>query len=166
MPRRAWALFGAGLLLAAGNSALAEEVELQAVMVPQEQIRLDFEDGSKHFVLFVRREGKAEGGGPLDRSAVTEYGMHDIVPGEGGDPIGYLRFQAEDGALAYVRWRVRAVFVPGSDGKPQLLDNGTWEVVGGTGQFGGLAGAGTMNIKPVNETDRRFILKGDLRLAQ
>lgn len=79
-PMRAWALFGAGLLLAAGNAALAEEVELQAVMVPQEQIRLDFEDGSKHFVLFVRREGRAEGVGPLDGTEVTEYGMHDIVP--------------------------------------------------------------------------------------
>lgn len=166
MPRRASAFIGVGLLLTGGNVASAEEVELQAVMVPQEQIRLDFEDGSKHFVLFVRRGGKAEGVGPLDGTKVTEYGMHDIVPGEGGEPIGYLRFQAEDGSLAYVRWRVRAVFVPGSDGKPQLLDNGLWEIVGGTGQFSELAGAGTLNIKPVNETDRRFILRGDLRLAQ
>ena len=89
--------------------------------------------------------------------------MHDIVPGEGGDPMGYLRFQADDGSLAYIRWRVRATFVPGPDGKPQLLDNGTWEVVGGTGQFSHLAGAGTLNIKPVSQTDRRFILRGDLR---
>ncbi len=30
-------------------------------MTPKEQIQLDFTDGSKHFVLMVRREGKATG---------------------------------------------------------------------------------------------------------
>lgn len=26
--------------------------------------------------------------------------------------------------LAYVKWAVRAIFVPGEDGEPRLLDNG------------------------------------------
>lgn len=163
MPRVVRVVAAVGLLLGVVSGAQAEEIALEAVMVPQEQIRLDFEDGSKHFILMVRREGKAKGSGPLGGSTVSEYGMHDIVPGLGGDPRGYLRFEAEDGSLAYIRWRVRAVFVPGADGKPQLLDNGFWEVVGGTERFAELVGAGTLHIKPVNRTDRRFILKGDLR---
>lgn len=142
--------------------AVAEPLNLEAVMSPQEQLRLDFEDGSRHFLLMVRREGAAEGTGLFDGAAVVEYGVHDIIPGVGGDPRGYLVVTAPDGAIAYIKWRVRAVFVPGADGKPMLLDNGFWEVVGGTGRFEGLTGAGTLHIKPASETDRRFILDGEL----
>ncbi|SFE96808.1 hypothetical protein SAMN04488523_11382 [Sulfitobacter brevis] len=34
--------------------AFADVVSIEAVMVPQETIRMDFADGSKHFVLMVR----------------------------------------------------------------------------------------------------------------
>ena len=51
---------------------------------------------------------------------------------------------------------------PGPDNKPQLLDNGFWEIVGGTGAFTGLSGAGTLHIKAGSPTDRKFILDGDL----
>ena len=152
------------VLLAAGiATAHAEPLDISAVMSPQEQIRLDFKDESKHFVLLVRREGMAEGAGALAGAQVSEYGMHDIIRGVGGDPRGYLVFTAPDGAEAYVKWQVRAVFVPAADGKMQLLDNGYWEIAGGTGQFATLQGAGTLHIKPVTKTDRRFILKGELR---
>lgn len=43
-----------------------------------------------------------------------------------------------------------------------LRDNGVWEVVGGTGKFKGLKGAGMLHIKPVSPTDRNFILEGEL----
>ena len=46
--------------LALTNAALAEPVSVEAVLTPKEQIRLDFKDGSGHFVLLVRREGVAE----------------------------------------------------------------------------------------------------------
>jgi hypothetical protein len=146
----------------ASTMAFAEPISLEAVMTPKEQIRLDFEDGSKHFVLMVRREGTAVGGGVLDGAAVVEYGTHDITPGLGGDPRGYLVLTAPEGDVAYLKWRVRAVFVPGADGAPALLDNGFWEVVGGTGRFAGMQGAGTLHIKPVTKTDRRFILEGEV----
>ncbi len=139
---------------------------VEAVMTPKEQIRLDFADGSKHFVLMVRREGKSVGQGPLAGAAVTEYGVHDITPGIGGNPSGYLVFTQPDGDVAYLKWLVRAVFVPGADGKPALLDNGVWEVVGGTGKLKGLKGAGTLHIKAVSPTDRKFILEGELVNAQ
>lgn len=147
------------------TAAVAEAVSFEAVMVPQEQIRLDFQDGSGHFVLMVRREGVAEGSGPLAGAAVTEHGWHDIQPGIGGDPRGYLTFAQADG-MAWLKWTVRAVFVPGPDGTPVLLDNGFWEVAGASGSLAGLKGAGTMHIRPAPETedpaDRRFILDGDL----
>ena len=147
--------------LAAG-AAHAEQIQMEAVMTPKQSIRLDFADASKHFVLMVQREGKATGSGPLTGAQVTEYGLHDIVPGVGGDPQGYLVFTAANGDVAYIKWQVRAVFVPGPDGKPVLLDNGFWEVAGATGGLAGLAGAGTLHIKAASETDRRFILMGDL----
>ncbi len=90
------------LAAAAAVPAAAESMRIEAVLAPKEQMRLDFEDGSKHFVLLVRREGKAEGSGPLAGAAVTEYGMLDIVPGVSGDPRGYLEFSQPGGDNAYV----------------------------------------------------------------
>ena len=142
--------------------AQADPLKVEAVMTPKEKIQLDFADGSKQFVLMVRREGDAKGTGLLNGTKVVEYGVHDIVPGVGGDPRGYLVMTATNGDTAYVKWQVRAVFVPGADGKPQLLDNGFWEIASGTGSFAGMTGAGTLHIKAVSPTDRKFILEGDV----
>ncbi|MFN7087823.1 MAG: hypothetical protein ACK4N4_14535 [Burkholderiales bacterium] len=143
--------------------AIAADLNIKAVMVPKEQIRLDFADGSRHFVLAVRREGKAKGDGPFAGADVSEHGWHDIEPAAGGgNPRGYLVFTASKDDVAYVKWQVRAVFVPGADGKPKLLDNGFWEVVGGTGKFKSLKGAGTLHIKAVSPTDREFSLTGEI----
>ena len=60
----------------------------------------------------VRREGKTSGKGALNGASVTEYGVHDISPGFGGDPRGYLVFTMPDGDIANIKWQVRAVFVP------------------------------------------------------
>lgn len=151
----------AALLVHIG-AASADPLKVEAVMTPKEKIQLDFNDGSKHFMLMVRREGEAKGTGLLNGTKVVEYGVHDIVPGVGGDPRGYLVMTAANGDTAYIKWQVRAVFVPGADGKPQLLDNGFWEMAGGTGAFAGTTGAGTLHIKAVSPTDRKFILDGDL----
>jgi hypothetical protein len=151
------ACFGASVC-----TAVAEPMKVEAVLMPKEQIRLDFAEGSKQFVLMSKREGKANGSGALVGTAVTEYGLHDIVPGVSGNANGYLVFTAPESDSAYVKWLVRAVFVPGPGGKPMLLDNGVWEVVGGTGKFKGLKGAGILHIKPVSSTDRNYILEGEL----
>ena len=47
---------GLAMMWAAGPAA-AEKVDVSAVLAPVDSIKLDFEDGSKHFVLFVQREG-------------------------------------------------------------------------------------------------------------
>jgi hypothetical protein len=156
------------LLGAATTLVNAAPVKIDAVVSPKDKIRLDFADGSKHFVEMTRREGKATGQGVLSGAAVTEYGIHDIQPGIGADPHGYLVFTLPEGDIAYVKWVLRAVFVRGADGKPMLLDNGVWEVVGSTGKLKGLQGAGTLHIKPVSSSplDRNFILEGELVSAK
>ena len=152
----------AAFFVAGAGAAAAAPIKVEAVLAPKEQIRLDFAEGSKQFVLMSRREGKAAGSGPLVGAAVTEYGLHDIVPGTSGNANGYLVFTAPEGDIAYVKWLVRAVFVAGPGGKPALLDNGVWEVVGGTGKFKGMKGAGSLHIKAVSPTDRNYILEGEL----
>lgn len=142
--------------------ARAEPLHIEAVMSPKEQMQLNFKDGSKHFVLLVRREGKAEGQGVLAGASVVEFGMHDILPGVGGSPTGYLELTAANGDISYINWHIGAVFVPGDDGKPKLLDNGYWQIVGGTGALQDLVGAGTLHLKAVSPTDRRFILDGEV----
>lgn len=145
-------------LTAAHSAPLA----VSAVMTPREQIRLDFQDGSGHFVLMVHREGRASGNGLFDGAHVDEYGRHDIVPGVGGDPSGYLVVSKGRDDSAYVKWTVRSIFLPGSDGKETMADNGFWEIVSGTGAFKGLKGAGTLHIKSVSPVDRLFVLDGTL----
>ncbi len=151
------AFFAAGVGIAA-----AAPVKVEAVLAPREQIRLDFAEGSKQFVLLSKREGKAAGSGALVGATVTEYGLHDVVPGASGTANGYLVFTAPEGDIAYVKWTLRAVFVAGPGGKPALLDNGVWEVVGGTGKYKGLKGAGSLHIKPVSASERNYILEGEL----
>jgi len=154
--------FAAALGLCGISSASAEPVKLNALVAQKEAIRLEFADGSKHFFLLVRREGKADGDGPLSGAVVQEYGAHDIVPGVGGEPRGYLEFTRPDGDKAYLKWTIQAVFVPGPDGKPKLLDNGVWQVVAGTGKLEKLRGAGTFHLLATGPTERRFVLEGEL----
>ena len=151
----------AALAVAAPASVAAENVSVKAVMVPKESMKMNFHDGSKHFVLLVRREGKAEGQGVLAGVDVTEYGWHDINPPVGADPHGYLQFRASNGDIANIKWTVRAVFLKG-DKKPRLADYGHWELISGTGQFSNKTGVGTLTIKPVSKTDRLFTLTGEI----
>jgi hypothetical protein len=147
--------------------AVAEPLNISAVLTPKEQIRLDFQDGSGHFVLMIKREGVATGSGVLSGAAVTEFGRHDITPNVSGDPSGYLVLTKGEGNIAYIKWTVRAIFLPAKDGKSQIYDNGFWEVVSGTGLFKSLKGAGTLHIKPAaTPTDRSFILEGETTLPQ
>ena len=147
--------------------ALADPLNISAVLTPKEQIKLDFHDGSGHFVLMVKREGVATGSGILSGAAVTEFGRHDITPNVSGDPSGYLVLTKGEGNITYIKWTVRAIFLPAKDGKSQIYDNGFWEVVSGTGSFKNLKGAGTLHIKPAAApTDRTFLLEGETTLMQ
>lgn len=149
-------------LLIVASLVQAEPVKFEALVAQKEAIRLDFADASKHFLLLVRREGKSQGQGPLANAAVQEYGAHDIVPGVGGEPRGYLEFATMDGDKAYIKWVIQAVFVPVPEGKPKLLDDGVWQVIGGTGKLEKLKGAGTFHVLPTGPTERRFVMEGEL----
>lgn len=141
--------------------ATAEPVSVTAVMTPQEQIKFEMGDGTKHFVLAVRREGTAEGEGSLAGANVTEFGWHDINPPHAGDPRGYLRFETASGDVAVLKFTVRAVFMKGEE-KPALFDNGFWELTSGTGIFAGKRGVGALIIKPAGGPKRAFILTGEI----
>jgi len=155
-------LFGAALSVAlSAGSVFAAPVSVEAVMTPMEKMKFNFGDGSKQFVLAVRREGKAEGTGILAGASVTEFGWHDINPPFGGDPQGYLKMTDDKGGIAIIRFKVRAVFMKGEK-KPKLFDNGYWELVRGTGQFAGKRGVGSLVIKPAGGPKRKFILVGEI----
>ena len=143
-------------------SVEAAPVKVEVVVSPKEQMRLDFADGSKRYLVMVKREGKATGNGPLVGATVVDWGMHDVMPGIGAEAHGYLVFTMPEGDIAYIKSQFRAVSVPGSDGKPKNLLNGFWEVVSGTGKLKGLQGAGTLRINVVSPTDRQWILEGEL----
>lgn len=146
--------------------ASAESLDVKAIMIPKEQIYVDLPTSQKHFVLFVRREGKATGTGILNGAELTEYGMHDIRPGLDGSPRGYVIAKLPNGDRAVIQWEVQAVFVPGPDGKPKLLDNGVWRLIGGTGGLEKIKGAGTMHIKAVSPTDREFTFTGEVVVSK
>jgi hypothetical protein len=130
------------------GGVLAEPISIQVLLEPKEQVRFEFADGSKHFVLAVRREGMAEGSGAFEGAAVTEMGWHDVVPGVSGEPQGYLQITAENGDVAILRWSARATFVKGEGGKPSLVNHGSWELVSGTGEFQEKRGVGSLVIEP------------------
>lgn len=142
----------------AGSSAVADPVSVEVLLTPQEQMKFDFADGSKHFVLAVRREGTAEGSGAFAGAAVTEFGWHDVNPPISGDPQGYLQLTAENGDIAVLRWTVKAVFTKGAE-SPALFTSGVWELVSGTGQFADQRGVGSLIIKPQGGPNL-FILEG------
>jgi hypothetical protein len=150
----------AGIAAFVGSSAAAEPTSVEALLEPQEQMRFEFADGSKHFVLAVRREGTAEGTGVFDGASITEFGWHDVNPPVSGDPQGYLQVITENGDVAVLRWTVKGVFMKGEDG-PALFDNGFWELVGGTGQFKDKRGVGSLVLKPQGGPTL-FILDGEV----
>ncbi len=158
------ALLGLALCLGATGAA-AEPMILDVVLSPKDQINLDFKDDNRHFVILMQREGSADGGGVFEGAKVVEYGMHDVTRGDGGKASGYFEATTTGGDIAYFRWRLRALFVAGPDGKAKIINNGYWELTGGTGQFATMRGVGTMLLEFVSKTDRRFVLEGDISPA-
>lgn len=142
------------------GSAAAEPVSVEALLTPQEQLRFEIGDGSKHFVLAVRREGKAEGSGVFAGAAVKEFGWHDVNPPVSASPQGYLQVTAQNGDVAVLRWTVQATFTKGEKG-PSLFNSGIWELVSGTGQFKDKRGVGSLTIRPKGGPNL-FILQGEV----
>jgi hypothetical protein len=153
-------LLGIAAAALIGSSAVAEPVSVAAVLTPQESIKFELGDGSKHFVLAVRRAGTFEGSGPFAGASVTEFGWHDVNPPHWGDPRGYLQVKSANGDIAVLKWTVEAVFVKGAD-KPMLVNSGTWKLVSGTGAFAGMAGLGSLVLEPAGGPTK-FTLTGQV----
>jgi hypothetical protein len=146
----------------ANGAALAAPMEVDAVLTPKAESRLEFADGTKRYLVATQREGKASGNGPLAGATMLEWGVHDVNPAAGANASGYLVFTTADGDIAYLKYQFRALFLPASEGKRRLLANGFWEAVGGTGRLKGLRGAGTLRITAPSPKERRWTLAGDL----
>ena len=158
------AFLGATLCLGA-TTAAAEPMTLDVVLSPKDAIRLDFKDNENHLVLLSHRQGNAEDSGMFAGAKVVEYGMHDVTMGDGGHARGYLEATTSNGDVAYFKWQLRALFVAGPDGDARVIDNGHWELAGGTGKFASMRGVGTLLLEFVSKTDRRYLLEGDISPA-
>jgi hypothetical protein len=146
----------------AAASANAAPVKFEAVISPKAESRLTFADGSKRYFLATQREGTVAGDGLLSGATMLEWGTHDVTPGSGAHGNGYLVFTTAEGDIAYFKYQFRALQIAVAEGKRRILINGHWEVVGGTGKFQGLRGAGTLQVKPLSPKERRWILEGEL----
>lgn len=158
------ALLGWALCLGAAGAA-AEPMVLDVVLSPKDQINLDFKDDNRHFVILMQREGTADGKGVFEGAKVLEYGLHDVTVGESGRAGGYFEATTSGGDVAYFRWRLRAFFVADPEGETKVVNNGHWELTGGTGQFADKRGVGALRLEFVSKTDRRFVLEGDISPA-
>jgi hypothetical protein len=159
------ALLALGLCLGA-PAATAEPMTLDAVLTTTDSISLNFQNDSRRFLTLLQREGSATGHGVFEGARVVEYGMHDVTGGESGEAAGYLEVTTSDGAVAYFRWSLRAVFVAAPDGQATVINSGQWQLDGGTGRFAQLKGVGTLRIEFPSKTERRYLLEGDIAAAQ
>ena len=144
------------------GAAGAAPVKFEAVISPKAESKLTFADGSKRYLIATQREGMVAGDGLFAGATMLEWGTHDVTPGSGAHGNGYLVFTTADGDIAYFKYQFRALQVAVAEGKRRILINGHWEVVGGTGKFQGLRGAGTLHVKPLSPKERQWILEGEL----
>lgn len=152
-----------GLVFCLGAATtVAEPVTLKFVLSPKNSISLGFKDNDRHFVTLVEREGTVDGNGGFDGAKAFEYGFHDVTHGESGEAIGYFVATTTEGDSAYFRWRLRAFFVAGAEGKTKVINSGHWEITAGTGKFENVRGVGALRLEFLNKTDRRFVLEGDI----
>ncbi|MEO3431200.1 hypothetical protein AAFN88_20260 [Pelagibius sp. CAU 1746] len=151
------------LVLGAGaTGAGAEPMTLDVVLTTTDDISLNFQNDTRHFLTLLLREGTAEGNGVFEGATVAEYGMHDVTGGVGGEASGYIVATTTGGDIAYFRWLLRAFFVEGTEGKSRLVNSGLWELAGGTGQFAAARGTGALTIGFPSKTERRYLLTGDI----
>lgn len=142
--------------------AHAEAMKLDALLTTSESISLAFKNDSRRFVTLLKREGVVSANGVFEGAKMVEYGMHDVTSGDAAEAAGYLEVTTTGGDTAYFKWQLRAAFVKGSDGKLGVVNGGTWEIIGGTGQFDDKRGVGLMQIEFPSKTERRYILEGNI----
>jgi hypothetical protein len=155
-----------GLILLNGTMAWGEMLSVKAILAPKEMIYADLPTAEKHTVYFVKREGKALGVGILDGAELIEYGMYDIHPGVEGASRGYLIAKLATGDQLVIQWEEQATAVPGADKSIQLLRNGVWRLIGGTGSLADIKGAGILHIRTVATRVREFSLDGQVVLSK
>ncbi|TCF98385.1 hypothetical protein BZM26_25925 [Paraburkholderia strydomiana] len=132
--------------------------------LPNEYTKLIFADGSNRYVALVRRSGKVVGEGMLRGATVQEWGLHEVTlgPETNGRGTGYLVITQGSSDILYLKTQLRQITLAGKPGAPRSAFNGLWEVSGATGKFNGLKGAGTLRINRLSESERQWVLEGEL----
>ncbi|REG59339.1 hypothetical protein B0G80_2086 [Paraburkholderia sp. BL6669N2] len=132
--------------------------------LPNEYTKLIFADGSNRYVALVRRSGKVVSEGVLHGATVQEWGFHEVTlgPETNGLGTGYLVITQGSSDILYLKTQLRQITLVGKPGTPHSAFNGLWEVSGATGKFNGLTGAGTLRINRLSESERQWVLEGEL----
>jgi hypothetical protein len=148
--------------MTAATAVEAAPIKLDAVISPTSESKLEFADGSKRLLVATQREGTVNGDGPFAGARMLEWGVHDVIPGNGAHGNGYVVLTTGEGDVAYLKYQFRALQIPVANGKRRVLINGNWELVGGTGKFKDQRGGGTLHVKRLSPKERHWFLEGEL----
>ena len=131
---------------------------------PNEYTKLEFADGSNRYVALVRRTGRVVDSGMLRGAMVQEWGFHEVTqgPDANGRGTGYLVISRGPGNILYLKTQLRQITVSTKAGESHSVFNGLWEISGATGTFSGLQGTGTLQINRLSESERQWLLDGEI----
>lgn len=131
---------------------------------PNEYTKLEFADDSNRYVALVRRSGRVVGEGMLRGATVQDWGFHEVTlgPETDGRGTGYLVISHSPSDIIYLKTQLRQVSLSGKGNEQRSVFTGLWEVSGATGKFKGLKGAGTLRINRLSESERQWILDGEM----
>ena len=115
------------------------------------------DDTEDHFIYFAEYDGvvfndKGEGSF-LDKARYQVVHLGDTAGMVNG---GYKTFTTTDGSKVFAKYQ-------GTETAPPNF-KGTWEFIGGTGQYKGISGKGTWNLTMNSETTAFDILEGEYNL--
>ncbi|QCP48293.1 hypothetical protein FAZ95_03290 [Trinickia violacea] len=159
-----WLSMGPSVQAKAFSAELRFDIKKGEPGQPNEYTKLEFLDGSNRYVALVRRTGRVVDSGMLRGAMVQEWGFHEVTlgPNANGRGTGYLVITRGPGNLLYLKTQLRQISVSTKAGEPHSVFNGLWEISGATGTFSGLQGAGTLRINRLSESERQWLLDGEI----
>lgn len=85
-----------------------------------------------------------------------------LRPETNGRGTRYLVITCGPGGILYLKTQLRQTTLAGKRGESPSAFNGLWEVSGATEKFNGLPDSGTLRIDRLSESERQWILEGEL----
>ena len=140
-----------GLLLGSATQSEAETMKLRVSNVVTKGEGFPVGDVEGHNLAFLTRDGVAvlENGEVGSMKALV---INDVMP-KGGSFLGYLVLTLVDGSAIVLSFQ-RCTFSPDPEGKLAFIQQGSGELVNGSGRFKGIKGTMSMTgkvLKPTKE---------------